>query len=184
MLALCERKNRSPPPTTPTSSPCLVRRGWTKHTHLDFALPPAAPPRLQSRKSGRQECSKRVTAATEAGNEKGIRLQKPRSAYDAWKRSPTVVSKGLTIFRLLPKSREPRHSQFEEYVLEKCKCGTGCDGTRLRSTFRQSTTETAGCHQLSWTKFCSLSNLHWFLSCALLLPTKSTGEISSSQLRR
>lgn len=123
MITLAKRRNGSPSPMAPADSGRLKKRVLTKPVLPDFWMPPATPPRKQSRKSGRGENYRRMTAVTEPEKQKGVRFEKLRSAQKAWKRSLPSASTGLRIWRLPPKRRKPRHGQSEESVSETMAVG-------------------------------------------------------------
>lgn len=69
---------------------------------VDFGLPPATPPRKQSRENGPGEGSRRFAAVTEPGREKNGRSEKLPTAQSVRKISPPSVSTGRAPSRLPP----------------------------------------------------------------------------------
>lgn len=99
-------------PTHPRRLKSVCRRSLQTLT-LGSCLRPL---HTKSRKCGRRERFKRMTAVSEHGSKKSVRFRKLCSADSAWKRTPSSTDAKSPVFRMLRKRREPRHGQAENSV--------------------------------------------------------------------
>lgn len=162
----------------------LKRHLSIKPASIDFKLAPESPLSLQSRKSGHEESYKRMKTVIEPGSEKEVRLEKPRSARDAWRQIAPWVSTGLTLSQMLPKQPKLQHVQCQGPVLDttpvRYEMGRNPTEVDVKTVFKRNGRLPSVFQEEIWI----LAGPCWFVFPAVLLSAESTTQIFSSQLKR